>query len=247
MQTIQPLFKSGQQYSAGQTLAKIEASEFRANVIAQRAALYNQITSVLPDLQLDFPEVYSQWSNYLKSFDLEQPTPQLPDMAENVRLFVSGRGIISSFYALQNLEQTLTFYQIKAPFNGVLVSANATEGSLIRPGQELGEFIAPGDYELMVALPKSYINNIGTGVSVALRSIDTNQKYTGVVSRINAKVNSQTQAVEVYIRVKDPALKEGMFMEAAIDALAFEDVFAVERGLLNGSEQLYVVENNKLV
>jgi len=247
MQTIQPLFKSGQQYSAGQTLAKIEASEFRANVIAQRAALYNQITSVLPDLQLDFPEVYSQWSNYLKSFDLEQPTPQLPDMAENVRLFVSGRGIISSFYALQNLEQTLTFYQIKAPFSGVLVSANATEGSLIRPGQELGEFIAPGDYELMVALPKSYINNIGTGVSVALRSIDTNQKYTGVVSRINAKVNSQTQAVEVYIRVKDPALKEGMFMEAAIDALAFEDVFAVERGLLNGSEQLYVVENNKLV
>jgi membrane fusion protein (multidrug efflux system) len=247
MQTIQPLFKSGQQYSAGQTLAKIEASEFRANVIAQRAALYNQITSVLPDLQLDFPEVYSQWSNYLKSFDLEQPTPQLPDMAENVRLFVSGRGIISSFYALQNLEQTLTFYQIKAPFSGVLVSANATEGSLIRPGQELGEFIAPGDYELMVALPKSYINNIGTGVSVALRSIDTNQKYSGVVSRINAKVNSQTQAVEVYIRVKDPALKEGMFMEAAIDALAFEDVFAVERGLLNGSEQLYVVENNKLV
>jgi len=84
-------------------------------------------------------------------------------------------------------------------------------------------------------------------VSVALRSIDTNQKYTGVVSRINAKVNSQTQAVEVYIRVKDPALKEGMFMEAAIDALAFEDVFALERGLLNGSEQLYVVENNKLV
>jgi len=247
MQTIQPLFKSGQKYSAGQTIAKIEASEFRANVIAQRAALYNQITSVLPDLQLDFSEAYIQWSNYLKAFDLEQPTPQLPEMGEKVRLFVSGRGIISSFYTLQNLEQTLTFYQIKAPFKGVLVSANATEGSLIRPGQELGEFIAPGDYELMVALPKSYITNIGTGVSVALRSIDTNQNYTGVVSRINAKVNSQTQAVEVYIRVKDPALKEGMFMEAAIDALAFEDVFAVERGLINGSEQLYVVENNKLV
>ena len=75
-------------------------------------------------------------------------------MEENVRLFVSGRGIISSYYSLQNLEQNLKFYSIKAPFDGVLVAAKTTEGSLLRPGQELGEFIAPGNYELMVALPK---------------------------------------------------------------------------------------------
>ena len=155
MQTITPLFKSGQEYRSGQILTKIEPSEYRANVISQRASLYNLITSILPDLQLDFPNAYIQWNDYLKGFDLEKPVPRLPDMEEKVRLFVSGRGIISSYYSLQNLENTLTFYEIKAPFSGVLVSANVTEGSLISPGQELGEFIAPGDYELMVALPES--------------------------------------------------------------------------------------------
>jgi len=247
MQTITPLFKTGQEYRFGQILIKIEPSEFRANVISQRAALYNLITSILPDLQLDFPNAYNQWNEYLNGFDLEKPVPKLPDMEEKVRLFVSGRGIISSYYSLQNLENTLTFYEIKAPFNGVLVSTNVTEGSLIIPGQELGEFIAPGDYELMVALPKSYVSKITKGATVKVKSIDTDQIYTGIVSRINAKVNIKTQSVEVYIRMSDARLKEGMYMEAHINAIEFSNVFALDRGLLNGSKQIFIVKDNKLI
>ena len=247
MQTISPLFKTGQEYKFGQILIKIEPSEFRANVISQRAALYNLITSILPDLQLDFPNAYNQWNEYLKGFDLERPVPKLPVMEEKVRLFVSGRGIISSYYSLQNLENTLTFYEIRAPFNGVLVSTNVTEGSLISPGQELGEFIAPGDYELMVALPKSYLSKITKGASVNVKSIDTDQIYTGIVSRINAKVNIKTQSVEVYIRMSDARLKEGMYMEADINAIEFNNVFALDRGLLNGSKQIFIVKDNKLI
>jgi len=247
MQTITPLFKTGQEYRFGQILSKIEPSEFRANVISQRAALYNLITSILPDLQLDFPNAYNQWNEYLKGFDIEKPVPRLPVMEEKVRLFVSGRGIISSYYSLQNLENTLTFYEIKAPFNGVLVSTNVTEGSLIIPGQELGEFIAPGDYELMVALPKSYVSKITKGATVKVKSIDTNQIYTGIVSRINAKVNIKTQSVEVYIRISDARLKEGMYMEAEINAIEFSNVFALDRGLLNGSKQIFIVKDNKLI
>ena len=246
MQTITPLFKTGQEYRFGQILTKIEPSEFRANVISQRAALYNLITSILPDLQLDFPNAYNQWNEYLKGFDLEKPVPRLPVMEEKVRLFVSGRGIISSYYSLQNLENTLTFYEIRAPFNGVLVSTNVTEGSLISPGQELGEFIAPGDYELMVALPKSYVSKITKGATVKVKSIDTDQIYTGIVSRINAKVNINTQSVEVYIRMSDARLKEGMYMEADINAIEFSNVFALDRGLLNGSKQIFIVKDNKL-
>ena len=246
MQTINPLFKAGQEYKAGQSLIHVDASDYQANVIAQRASLYNLITSVLPDLQLDFPKAYNIWSVFLEKFDVTRTVPSLPEMEDNIRLFVSGRGIIFSYYTLQSLEQNLKFYKIKAPFDGVLVSANSTEGSLIRPGQELGEFIALGNYELMVALPKSYVQKIKVGAKVSLKSIDTNQNYSGTISRINAKVNSQTQSVEVYIEVKNRDLKEGMFLEASIDAQVFENVFALDRGLLNGDQQLYIVVNNKL-
>ena len=247
MQTINPLFKSGQSYKKGQVLVQIASSEFNSNVIAQRASLYNLITSVMPDLQLDFPQAYQSWKTYLKEFDVEKATPPLPDMDEDVRLFISGRGIISSYYSLQNLEKSLTFYTIRAPFDGVLVAANVTEGSLIRPGQELGDFIAPDHYELKVALPKSYVEKIDVGATVELKSIDTQKKYTGTVSRINAKVNTETQSVEVFIRVSSSELKEGVYLEALIGALEFNDVVALDRGLLSGDQELYLVEDDKLV
>ena len=58
-------------------------------------------------------------------------------MEDKVRLFVSeGEYFIILF--LTELRENFTFYRIKAPFNGVLVQANITEGSLIRPGQVLG-------------------------------------------------------------------------------------------------------------
>ena len=247
MQTINPLFKSGQSYRKGQILVQIASSEFNSNVIAQRASLYNLITSVIPDLQLDFPQAYQSWKTYLKEFDVEKATPPLPDMDEDVRLFISGRGIISSYYSIQNLEKSLTFYTIRAPFDGVLVAANVTEGSLIRPGQELGDFIAPDHYELKVALPKSYVEKIDVGATVELKSIDTQKKYTGTVSRINAKVNTETQSVEVFIRVSSSELKEGVYLEALIGALEFNDVVALDRGLLNGDQELYLVEDDKLM
>jgi membrane fusion protein (multidrug efflux system) len=247
MQTINPLFKSGQSYRKGQILVQIASSEFNSNVIAQRASLYNLITSVIPDLQLDFPQAYQSWKTYLKEFDVEKATPPLPDMDEDVRLFISGRGIISSYYSIQNLEKSLTFYTIRAPFDGVLVAANVTEGSLIRPGQELGDFIAPDHHELKVALPKSYVEKIDVGATVELKSIDTQKKYTGTVSRINAKVNTETQSVEVFIRVSSSELKEGVYLEALIGALEFNDVVALDRGLLNGDQELYLVEDDKLM
>ena len=246
MRAINPLFKPGQEYQSGQIIVKIEPAEFLANVISQRASLFNLITSILPDLNLDFPESYQIWNDYLKKFDLQKGVPQLPKMDDKVKLFVSGRGVISSYYSLLNLEKTLSFYTIRAPFNGVLVNANVTEGSLIRPGQELGEFISPGDYELMVALPKSYLSNIEKGAKVKVKSIDTGQDFFGIVSRINSKVNTQTQSVEVFIRIKDKELKEGMYMQAYIDAITFDNVFAIDRGLINGSQELFTVKDNKL-
>jgi hypothetical protein len=59
-------------------------------------------------------------------------------------------------------------------------------------------------------------------------------------------VDSQTQSVKVFIRLRDENLKEGMFMNAEINAMEFNNVFAVDRGLLNESQELFVVQDNKL-
>ena len=36
-------------------------------------------------------------------------------------------------------------------------------------------------------------------------------------------------------------------MEADINAMEFSNVFALDRGLINGSQQIYIVKDNKLI
>ena len=73
---------------------------------------------------------------------------------EKENYFITGRGILSGFYNVKNLEQRLSKYRLVAPFSGVLTEALVTEGTLIRSGQKLGEFIDPTVYELEVAIGK---------------------------------------------------------------------------------------------
>ena len=136
------LFKTGERYNKGETIIRIDASEYGASVQSAKSNLFNELTSIMPDLRLDYPEFFPKWQTYLNDFDMSKPTPQLPEMtSEKEKFFISGRGILTSFYNVKNLEQRLSKYRISAPFSGVLTETLVTEGTLVRSGQKLGEFI----------------------------------------------------------------------------------------------------------
>jgi len=246
LKTIEPLFKTAQSYKKGDMIYQIDDADYSASVKAARANFLSLLTSIIPDLKLDFSNEFSNWSQFLSDLKLTQSLPELPEMSEKLKLFVSGRGLLSSYYSVQSMEQNLSYYSVRAPFDGVLVEATVTEGSLIRPGQQLGVFIKPGIYELAVQLPKTYVEFIAEGLEVSLNSLDGNQQYQGTISRINASVDSKTQSVQVFILVQDSRLKEGIYLTAQLDAIDIADAFMVKRGLLNAEQQLFVVKDNQL-
>jgi len=246
LKTIDPLFKTAQSYKKGDMIYQIDDADYSASVKAARANFLSLLTSIIPDLKLDFSNEFSNWSQFLSDLTVTQSLPELPDMTEKLKLFVSGRGLLSSYYSVQSMEQNLSYYSVRAPFDGVLVEATVTEGSLIRPGQQLGVFIKPGIYELAVQLPKTYVEFIAEGLEVSLNSLDGNQQYQGTISRINASVDSKTQSVQVFILVQDSRLKEGIYLTAQLDAIDIADAFMVKRGLLNAEQQLFVVKDNQL-
>ena len=112
--------------------------EYEASVQSSKSNLYNLITAAMPDLRLDYPEVYPKWQAYLKDFDITKRTPLLPEMtSEKERYFINGRNIVTTFYNVRNLEQRLLKFVLIAPFSGVLTQALVTEGSLVSPGSEI--------------------------------------------------------------------------------------------------------------
>lgn len=241
------LFKPGQKYYKGQRLIQIDAAEYYASVQSAKSDLYNAIAAIMPDLRLDFPEVFQKWQDYLNAFDLSKTTPQLPDMtSDKENYFITGRSIVSSYYNVKNLEQRLSKYSISAPFSGILTEALVTEGSLIRSGQKLGEFIDTSIYELEVALSKSYASMLQVGESVKLNNLNKTEQYTGVVSRVNGSIDATTQTITAYIEVKDKALKEGMYLEAQLNVKEEQNAIEIDRNLLSEAHEIFIVRDSVL-
>ncbi|WP_299777658.1 HlyD family efflux transporter periplasmic adaptor subunit [uncultured Formosa sp.] len=241
------LFKAGQPYKKGQTLIRIEDSEYYASVQSAKSDLYNSIAAIMADLRLDFPEVFPKWEAYLRSFDLNKATPKLPEMSsEKENYFITGRSIVSNYFNVKNLEQRLSKYMIRTPFDGILTEALVNEGTLIRSGQKLGEFIDPSVYEMEVAISKSFASLLQVGESVALNNLEGTEAYTGKVSRVNGSVDVTTQTIQVFIEVKDEKLKEGMYLEANVEAKDEENAIEIDRNLLLDTKEIFVVRDSVL-
>jgi len=54
------LFKPGQEYRSGETLIRINATEYYASVQSAKSNLYNAIAAIMPDLRLDFPDFFQK-------------------------------------------------------------------------------------------------------------------------------------------------------------------------------------------
>lgn len=240
-------FKPGQQYSKGQTLIRIDASEYYASVQSAKSDLYNLITSIMPDLQLDYPEHFPKWQKYLANFDLEKSTPQLPEVtSEKEKYFITGRGIYSSYYNVKNLEQRLSKYTISAPFSGILTEALVTEGTLVRAGQKLGEFIETGIYELEVAISKTYADFLKVGEEVKLSNLEKTREFMGKVIRVNGRVDQASQTITAFIEVKGENLREGQYLEANLNARNENNAIEIDRSLLLEDDKIFVVRDSIL-
>ncbi|GAA4273125.1 HlyD family efflux transporter periplasmic adaptor subunit [Aquimarina gracilis] len=241
------LFKTGQTYRKGQSLIRIDASEYYASVQSAKSNLYNQITAIMPDLRLDYPEIYDKWQAYLTSFDMNKATPKLPETSsDKEKYFITGRNIYTSYYNVKNLEQRLAKYTISAPFDGVLTEALVNEGTLIRQGQKLGEYIDTDVYEMEVAVGKEYGDLLKVGKPVALSNLNNTKNFTGTVTRINGRVDQATQTITAFIEVKEPSLKEGMYLEANLDAKKEENAIEIDRSLLQEGNKIFVVRDSIL-
>lgn len=241
------LFKEGQRFNAGETIIRIDASEYMASVQSAKSNLYNQLTSIMPDLRLDYPELFPKWQAYLTGFDMAKTTPSFPEMTtEREKFFISGRGILTSYYNVKNLEQRLGKYRITAPFNGVLTEALVTEGTLVRSGQKLGEFINTDVYELEVAVSKTFSDLLKVGEPVELTNLEKTKTYTGKVARINGSVDQASQTIKAFIDVADENLREGMYLEANLDAKDENDAIEIDRSLLLENDKIFVIRDTVL-
>ena len=240
-------FRPGVNFNKGSLLIGIDNQEFRASLLASKSQLFNQLATILPDLQLDFPDVFPKWKAYVDAFDVNKTLVRLPDFSnEREKYFINGRGILNSYYNIKNQEERLTKFNLIAPFNGILTEANITQGSLISPGQKLGEFINPELYELEVVVPSTYANNLVIGKKVNLNDLGSKQEYEGILTRVNPVIDPTTRMITAFVEIRDTRLKEGQFIEATLKADDMNDAIELNRALVLEDNSVYAIKDSVL-
>jgi len=239
-------FRAGQSYKKGQILLKINNEEFRANVISAKSDFFNLLVALMPDIKIDYPNEFEEWQTYVDDFDVQKPLNQIPEPSKQLKYFITGRGILSAYFNIKNLETRLNKFTIRAPFDGVLTEATINLGTLVRPGQRLGEFISPSVYEIQIALQKSMIPYMKVGDTVELKSLDANFTALGRISRINDQINAETQTIQVFVQTTDKNVKEGLYLQAEIQGQTINNAYSINRSLLNNNNQVFVVNDSVL-
>jgi len=240
-------FKAGTQYVKNETIIALNSDEFYANLKAQKSNLFNAITAIMPDIQLDYSKEYLKWKSYLNKFDINNNTPKLPETnSEKEKFFISGRGIITNYYNVKNLEVKLAKYTLKAPFNGILTEAMVTQGSLVRVGQKLGEYIDPSVYEMEVNINETSANLLKKGTKVTIYNLNKTNSWEATVVRVNGKIDQATQTVKTYLQVKGNQLREGMYLTADLESKSIENAIEISRKLLVDDTKLFTVKDSIL-
>jgi len=240
-------FKPGTSFKKGEIILKINSDEFYANLQSQKSNLFNSLTAIMPDIRMDYPEEYSKWETYINNFSLNKPIEVLPlTNTDKEKYFISGRGILTSYFNVKNLEVKFEKYTLRAPYNGVLTEALVNTGSLIRSGQKLGEFIDPTVYEVSVSVKSQYRDLLEVGKQVKVFNLEKTKTWEGKVVRINGKVDAATQTIKAFIQVSGNDLKEGQYLEVLLQAKSEDNAYEVSRKLLIDNSKLYVVKDTVL-
>lgn len=243
-----PDFKEGNYFKKGNPLIKIDDDEHQLDLLAQKSNFQNQITLMLPDLKSDYTESFPNWEAYLRELEVEEELEKLPEpLTDQEQYYVSARNIYNLFYSIKRLEERSTKYTIVAPFNGIVVESNINEGTLIRVGQKLGEFIDPYNYELEAAVNEFEIDFIKIGDEVDMYSEKIKGSWKGTVSRISSRIDPNTQTVKVFIRTSGKDLREGMYLSAKIKGETIKNAYVISRDLLLDDNQIYIIKDSTLV
>ncbi|MEM7573849.1 MAG: efflux RND transporter periplasmic adaptor subunit [Bacteroidota bacterium] len=241
-------FKVGTYFPQGSVLLRMDDQEARFNLQAQRATLLNSIARIMPDLKIDYPAAATNWEAYLTNLQMDSATPELPEVTDqSARLFIAGQNIYTQYYTIKSLEDRLAKYSLYAPFGGVLTSTSVDQGAVVRAGQQIGELMATGYFELVATVPLSQLDFLRVGAPVQLYSNDLDGEWSGEVKRIGDQIDVASQTVPVYIGVRGRNLREGMYLQGQAEAQEMQEVAEIDRDLLLNDNEVYVVENDSLL
>lgn len=240
----------GQSVRKGQVLFTLGQETFELGLQAQKSNFMREIAMILPDMKIDYPNRYQDWSTYFASLEVEKPLPKLPAyQSEKEKTFLATKGILTSYYNIKAQETTLDKYVVTAPFSGSITEVYLQNGSVSPPNGKVLRLAQNSQLELKVPVDTRDVHWLKTGTKVEVATEDDSQQWTGTIARIGDIVNPATQSLDVYVKIQngENPIYAGMYLRATMQGGTIQNAIEVPRRAVFNDNQIYTVKNDSIL
>lgn len=242
--------KKGISFKEGDVLARVFKQDRVYSLQALKSNYLNILASSLPDIKIDYPEVYKQWQDFFNTIDINKPLPALPEINNNqLKVFLASRNLLSNYYNILSQDEVLKKYTITAPFDGTFTEVLLEKGSIVNPGSRIARMIRTDVLEVEVPVPATDARYLREGDKVTLTTEDKSNTYEGSISRKAAFIDQNTQSQSVFVNVKNDdkhSVLQGQYLLAMMKGKILDRAMELPRNAVFDGNSVYVVVEGKL-
>ncbi len=274
---VDPAFRSGGRFDAGQTLFRIEEEDYVVRLREAEATLADRQVAFL-EAQEEAAIARAEYERYAEQEPGSIPLSEASPLALREPQLNAARAALDrdeARVAEANLAVART--RVNAPFNGYVRDESVDVGQFVAPGQPVGRLFAADAVEVVAPLsdanaaliPGLWDQRAGdAGQRIAARVIaeygDIRYAWDGYVDRAEASLDEQSRTIDVIVRVPDPftagtpagvataldstpPLLVGKFVDVEIQGLAPQSYFRVRRAALQPGNEIWAVDDSGAV
>lgn len=253
---VSPALVNGGEFSKGDTLLKIDPSDYKLAVTLAKAKV-KDAESKLKLAEEEAAAARDEWRLHHVggSKRIRKPPPLVakePQLAAAQAKLNADRADLSR--ALLNLERT----DLKAPFDGRVSQESVDIGQYVAPGKSLATLYSTKAAEIVVPMEDEELfwldvpgftpgNRPGSRAVVRARIAGQEQAWSGKVVRTEGKIDERTRMINVVVRVekpyaKKPPLAAGFFVTVDIKGHTLPNAAIIPRSALHQGNVVRVVD-----
>lgn len=242
--------RKGTSFKKGQLLATIYKDEVELALKARKSNFLTTITTLLPDIKVDFPDEYPAFNRFFNAINMDKDLPELPAVTnEKLKIFLASRNVLSDYYGIKQDEKRLSRHSLYAPFDGTFTQVNYEVGGYVNTGAQIAKMIRTDELEVEVPVENGQSKWIKIGDHVKVYSRNKQTESTGVVVRKADFVDPATQARSIFVKVKDVAndkLLAGEYKLVVFPGQVIPDAMELPRNAVFNTDEVFTIVDGKL-
>jgi membrane fusion protein (multidrug efflux system) len=243
-------FQPAQTFKRGELILKIDDRQIQLDIKSAKSDFLNALSSVLPEIKVDFPKEFDVWQSYFDKCDVYHPLPDLPETQNpKIKLFLIRFNVYKLYFSVRNLEIRLEKHYFYALFSGSIITADLRVGSIARNGSRLGEITNLENLEVEIPIPAEDIMWIDRNKIVTLTSLELGKEWKGKITRVGSAIDTRSQSVSLYVHLNHATTSEifeGIFLQTSIPGKIVKNAISIPRKALYNDKHIYCIKNGRL-